>query len=202
MSRAPTHPRLFAAVALPDPAREEIRRALDRVLGHGTAPGRIVPPENWHLTARYLGATEPPRADVFAAELQRRLRPFRAFELTLGGLGGFPNARRARVLWMGVREGLEPLRAIAAAAEAAARTAGFPAEARAYAPHLTLSRITPGRDVRRLIEVAGEARVRFEVGHITLFRSDPGPSGPLYRSLDRFTLGHRPELDHAKETDE
>src|SRR3990172_6133152 len=47
------------------------------------------------------------------------------FEAALGAAGAFPNASRARVLWLGLSEGAEALGSLAHAVEQALRRHGF-----------------------------------------------------------------------------
>ena len=44
--------RLFIGVPLTDEARRAVEKALPKKL-----PGKLVPPENWHFTLRFLGST-------------------------------------------------------------------------------------------------------------------------------------------------
>jgi 2'-5' RNA ligase len=107
------------------------------------------------------------------------------FELSIRGLGIFPDRGGPRVLWLGLRLP-PPVLVLQAACEDAAVAAGFEPEARAFHPHLTLGR---WRDrVRRpvLPEVElGSARV----SELILYRSDIRPAGSVYVPLAVFPLG-------------
>ncbi len=180
--------RLFLAVDLPEDARAKLAAHLRGSSGGERLPGRAVAPASWHLTLRFLGDTSPERrAAVVGAMRQADLGA--GFTLGFGGLGAFPRAARATVLWLGVEGGAEPLRALAAAAEDAARRAGFPAEERPFSAHLTLSRIRPAQDVRPLLERVPAFRERIPVDAIVLFRSHLGPGGARYEAVERFPLG-------------
>lgn len=179
--------RLFLAVELPDDARGRLVAHLRDALGARALPGRAVAPASWHLTLRFLGDTPPAqRADVVRAMAEAA--PGAAFTLGFGGLGAFPRPARATVLWLGVEEGAEPLGALAAVAEEAARRAGFAAEVRPFSAHLTLSRIRPARDVRPLLERVPPFRERIRVDAVVLFRSHLGPGGARYEAVERFPL--------------
>jgi 2'-5' RNA ligase len=63
---------------------------------------RWVAPQNVHLTLKFLG-------DVSSANLQRLAEALKVeavaheiFTISVGGLGAFPNPRRARVIWIGL----------------------------------------------------------------------------------------------------
>src|SRR3954467_775574 len=110
--------RLFVGIPFPAELREGLEAYLRGAIGE-RLPGRPVPPANWHLTLRFLGDTHAFRYRPFLADL-REMDAGPAFELSLAGLGAFPRAARATVLWIGVSDGAAELRALAAKVEAAA----------------------------------------------------------------------------------
>ncbi|HYJ79877.1 MAG TPA: RNA 2',3'-cyclic phosphodiesterase [Longimicrobiaceae bacterium] len=180
--------RLFVGVPLPEAVRVELIAYLETALG-GRLPGRAVPARNWHLTLRFLGATDAGRR----AGLVDGLRGIRAdaFDLSFGGLGAFPRPARAAVLWVGVDRGASELRALAAGIEEAARRVGFKPEEKAFSPHLTLSRLHPPADVRREIASAAPFAGSMRVEAFSLFRSHLGGGPARYEELERLALAAR-----------
>src|SRR3954470_22839213 len=88
--------RLFFAIELSD----AVRVALD----HAVAPLRAaepdlawVPIEKLHLTMKFLGDVRDADVERLAIAANLVAARHRAFEMTLGGVGAFPNFRRARV---------------------------------------------------------------------------------------------------------
>ncbi len=67
--------------------------------------------------------------------------PFR-LELTESGV--FPDLRQVRVVWVGLGGELDRLRLLQQRLESNVSPMGFPAEARAFTPHLTLARLREG----------------------------------------------------------
>jgi 2'-5' RNA ligase len=179
--------RLFVGIPMVDALREELEAHLAAAFGE-RMPGRAVPPANWHLTLRFLGATDAARHRRVVEELGR-IDPPPPFDLTLAGLGAFPRAGRAKVLWAGVGEGADELRALAASVEAAAVRAGFAPETKPFSPHLTLSRLDPPADLRPTIERAPVFAGGMRVDEFVLFRSHLGGGPPRYEPLLRFPLG-------------
>jgi len=188
--RAVTEPprRLFVAVPLDGTTRQAIERHLARL---GPLPGRLVPPANWHVTLRFLGDVDARGEAALVRALDDAAWPA-AFAMTLGRLGAFPTAARARVLWLGVDAGAAPLAHLAALADGAAESAGLGSDGR-FAAHLTLSRLRPGTpgDVRRLVDAAPAARVGMAVTEVALFASELG-GGPA-----RYSVRHRVMLPVA-----
>jgi 2'-5' RNA ligase len=163
-------------------------------------PGKVVIPDNWHFTLRFLGATDAERRDELIARLS--IAPLgRPFTITFGELGAFPNPRRARVLWLGVAAGDEAFRALGAAVEEVVTAAGYEAEKRAFTPHLTLARINPPQSITSLLstarairtgatnaKLAANSRPAMRVDSVVLYRSQLGAGSPHYDEIARFCL--------------
>lgn len=179
--------RLFIGVPLTEEARRAIDAHLRAALPDGV-PGRAVPVASWHLTLRFLGAT---RVDQLAT-IVRHLQAAQlggAFDVGFGGLGAFSRPRSARVLWIGLTEGVERMQGLARVAEDAARIAGFPAEEKGFKPHLTLSRIQPPRDVTGAIQRVPPLGLRMPVREVVVFRSHLGGGPARYEAIERIALG-------------
>ncbi len=130
--------RLFVAIDIPAEIKDALRCFMDRL--RPTAKIGWSPADNLHITTKFIGEWPEPRVE----EMKRTLTsvPVKgAIEITVKGLGWFPNARRPRVFWAGV-EGGEPLQALARATGDAVALLGVPIEERTYSPHLTLARVS------------------------------------------------------------
>jgi RNA 2',3'-cyclic 3'-phosphodiesterase len=174
--------RLFIGVPISEDARHAIERSLP-----GSLPGKPVPPENWHFTLRFLGATPAATRDKVVALLHNATCGPR-FTLRFNTLGAFPRDNRARILWLGVDEGAERIIQLAAIAEATARVAGFAAETKPFKPHLTLSRIDPPASVSVLIAAKPRFEIRTTVNRIVLYRSRLGGGPARYEEVETFAL--------------
>ncbi len=175
--------RVFAGVDL----SPEVRMALAGELSGLAIPGRVVPPQNWHLTLRFLGHVDWVTYERYLAELDTAADN-RAFRLRLEGLGGFPRPGRASVVWVGVGGDSEALGALAAVAEEAAVAVGLQPEERPFRPHLTLARVRPPEDVERLVADAPPFSLGWDVEELVLFRSHLGGGGARYQRLDAIEL--------------
>lgn len=177
---------LFLGIGLPDGARDLLAALLMDVTGGASLPGRPSPPDNWHITLRYFGAVDEVVADRVVAGIDEASLGGQV-PLTLGALGAFPNARRATVLWIGIDRGADRLEDLNEVAEDVAQGVGLPAEDRPYVPHLTLSRLRPDQDLRRLIDASVLPPVSFTVQELTLFASHLGPN-TWYEPVETFPL--------------
>lgn len=177
--------RLFLAVGLDRESAHLLEACLSEHL-RLRPDWKLVPPQNWHVTLRFLGWTTEVQRDLVLMHLADALdaSPFR---LRLRGLGAFPKPRKATVLWMGVSadERLDPL---AAASEGAAVAAGFVPEDRPYHAHLTLARIRPPEDLRGLVEAFDACEISFQVDAVTLYESHVAAGGARYEAIDRLPL--------------
>lgn len=174
--------RVFAAVPLPD----EVRLALaDRVKGL-RIPGKVAPPQNWHITLRFLGTVDEVTFDRFLAGLVPTEEEA-AFAIGLTGYGAFPNARRSTVVWVGVDEGAAELARLNEIAEEAAQAAGLAPEERPYHPHITLSRVRPPENSTHLLEESLD--LSWQCDRVVIFQSHLGGGPARYEPLETFQLG-------------
>ena len=173
------------AVPVPDEVRHRIVAALDAALD--VIPGRVVRAGNWHVTLRFLGEIDEVSYDMLLSRLAETDLG-RHFRLRWSGLGVFPRATRATVLWMGLDRGEAALSALALAVDAAVDRAGFPPEDRPFNPHLTLSRLRPAEDVSALVALVPPFRIPMEVDRVTVYQSRLGSGGAAYRVLEEFPL--------------
>lgn len=174
--------RLFLAVPLSGEARQQIALFLPRSL-----PGRLAPAANWHFTLRFLGDTSGSQLETLLQVLGE-VSWGASFSLSFGNLGAFPNARRARVLWLGVEEGAAELIDLAKVAEEAARAAGFAPDGKAFVPHLTLSRMNRPLHLEPLLQSSTRCDVAMTVRDVVLYRSHLEGGPPRYQVLRRWTL--------------
>ena len=184
--------RLFLAINLPDDARAALDREAQPL--HAAAPGlRWVAPERVHLTVRFLGEQPLERFADIRDALDEATARHAEVPLALGGLGAFPNFRRARVVWLGVAP--DPrLELLHHDVEDACLRLGFEPEGRPFRPHVTLARVPQGareeelRALHRLVRSFHFERA-IDVLSVDLMASELSPEGPRYRILHSSPLG-------------
>jgi len=180
--------RSFVALELSDEVRERLSALLQR-LQRTSAAVKWVEPENLHLTLKFLGEVPEERIELIAESLRAVAQATEPFSFTVKGVGGFPDLRRPRVLWVGV-EATQPLMRLQQLIERAMEQLGFPPEERAYHPHITLGRVKAMAGMEKVREILGEYKdAEFGevfVAHLTLFRSDLSREGPTYTPLAKL----------------
>lgn len=180
-------------VAINPTAREQGRLwRTTRNLRERDYPMRWAPPENIHLTLKFLGEVEDERVSEVSAAVDRAVSEFDVFQLVAGGFGAFPSLRRPQVLWSGV-EPNPTLRSVQDQLEGALAGLGFAREKRSFHPHLTLARAKRGArasQFRGLSELVGKIEYtdRFEVWAIDVMRSQLTRSGALYDVVHSSSL--------------
>jgi 2'-5' RNA ligase len=187
--------RLFVALDID----EAIQQRLDdyvRILQPRLPGVRFVHSDTYHVTLKFLGQVQNTDA------VRERLRPIHAagFEIAVGGVGFFPNARAPRVFWAGINAPLLP--GLARSIDQALEGLGFRQE-REFNPHLTLARNGSGRPRPRrgerpsaafaqLVEIVASSPTP-EFGTMAareffLYESRLSPVGPSYYKLESFKL--------------
>jgi len=188
--------RLFVALDPPEPVRRRIaamQAELRRAAGRHADEVRWVAPEDVHLTLQFLGAVPEERLEALRGALAAAAGEARPLALELKGAGGFPSARRPRVVWAGVGGEVVPLASLAAGLGRRLAPLGFPPEDRPLSPHLTLGRAREGRGAPglggALAQVASLEGAPWRAEALVLYRSHLSPAGARYQPLDRFPFG-------------
>lgn len=180
--------RLFFCVELEEKVREalaEISRLCRGVLGNGS----WVPPENFHLTVRFLGEVPKERLPELLEVGRKAAEETKSFALSFEILGGFPETKAARVLWVGPKVESPEFAELCRRVEGAVRALGFPPEKKEPVPHVTLARFKAPRDLRPLLSRSFPAVPEARVEALTLMRSELRPEGAKYTPLSRWKFG-------------
>ena len=94
--------RIFVGLFLPASAARELHTTVRGLL---TGAGfRFVPPDEIHLTLRFLGDTEDAAIEEIRSALEGRLAGLCAPSLRIATTGAFPESGAARILWAGIEE--------------------------------------------------------------------------------------------------
>lgn len=182
--------RLFIASPLNREIENRLGVIIDELRQKG---GRVkwVDPKHIHLTMRFLGETEEARVEKITREIDRIAADFSSANTSINQLGGFPNLKRPRVIWVGLDESAEPLAKMARQLELGMRQLRYEKE-KPFRAHLTLGRV---RDPNALDDLAIYLeKYRFEpipvvFDRVVLFKSTLTPNGPIYERLHEAKLG-------------
>jgi len=164
------------------------------VKGPRTTAVRWVPPNNIHLTIKFLGDVSPTNMEMLMKMLKLEVSQVPHFSVSVGELGAFPTLKRPRVLWIGIQAPPQ-LASLVHLVEAETDKLGYVNEERPFSPHLTLGRVSQNatpEQVHQVAEVlagvqAGELGV-FEVNEVVLFKSELRSTGAEYTPLLKVAL--------------
>ncbi len=173
--------RAFVAIEMPPAVRAELG-LISGVLAGQATPGSVrwVKPDLLHLTLRFLGDTAVAKLPAIAAALDNAVGQTAPFTLHLGQLGCFPNARRPRVIWVGLDGDRRSLLALKQGVDAVLAPLGWAAEERPFQAHLTVGRVNDGRLVGALDWETVVKQVAVPVTAVHLIESQLQRSGPIY----------------------
>lgn len=132
-------PRLFIAFKLNDKQKHQLSDLQHKIESYLEGV-RWVRPENMHLTLKFLGEVGDDSLGQIQMAMDQAAEEFKTFIIRFGGCGVFPGRNKARVIWIGLKEGQAPLRELADKLESNLSGYGFKRENRNYQPHLTIGR--------------------------------------------------------------
>ncbi len=178
--------RLFIALTLSSQVQTELGSFMRTLMPIAGNSMRWVDPANIHITLKFLGEVEPAKLKQISAEVGQIASASVPFEFRVCGTGVFPAWNRPRILWAGV-DAPPGLISLQSQIDLSTRAIGFPSEARAFSPHLTLGRVNEWITSTQLSslrlkmdqakdKVFGTVRAT----QVTIFQSTLRPSGPVY----------------------
>ncbi len=140
---------------------------------------KLVERENIHATIKFLGEIDEKMLDMIIKKMEEI--KFSRFSAKLTGMGAFPNERRARVIWIGIKS--DEFLQLGNRINDILKNIGE----NNFSPHLTVARLKESSDVSDFIKnyrntFFGE----YDISSFSLFKSTLTPAGPIYTELKRF----------------
>ncbi len=187
------HWRVFCAIDIPANVRQRIGEHISELK-------KLVPDasvswtrtDNTHLTLKFLGNIPVAAVERVSGAASRAVSEVRPFEINVTGAGSFPAHGQPRILWVGLEDSEQKLASVQKRLEEELFEEGFPKEARAFHPHLTIARIRRPQHARTLAAVhrnLGFESISIRVDELLVVRSELHPSGSQYTVISRHPLG-------------
>jgi len=187
--------RSFIAIELPDELKPELVELQARLKTADPGGVKWVDPQGIHLTLKFLGNIAADRTGDIIRAMNEAARGIPPFQLTIGGLGVFPNPRRAQVAWVGLSGQVDKLARFQAQLEASLARLGFAPETRPFSPHLTLARLRPQASPAErqslgqlIISTRFASSYPIVVTAINLMRSQLTRQGAIYSQIGSVEL--------------
>jgi 2'-5' RNA ligase len=187
--------RAFIAIEIPLEIKKAIAAQTAALQTNTGRAVRWVATENTHLTLKFLGEISPSNLELLSQTIQAECSQMTPFEIKVSGLGCFPNARRPRVIWIGLNAPAE-LTKLQLKIEAATARLGYTPEEKPFSPHLTIGRIreqASADELKHLLASLEKISIgmlgTFTAQNVYLFKSELLPAGPIYSHLFSAQLG-------------
>lgn len=180
--------RLFVSINVPIEIKEKLasfqNKLVDLVIGN------FVPLENLHISLKFLGEVKDEQVDRIKSLCDGAISHPK-FMAEIKGVGAFPNAKFARVLWAGVTAGDRQLASIENALRNKLEPLGFKDE-REFHAHATLARVKKirNRDALTTLFRNNKATIfgAFRVENVSLMKSELRRDSPTYSAITKFGL--------------
>ena len=178
--------RTFIAIEI-DPTHKQKLLHLISTLKSSNSDVKWVTEHQMHLTLKFLGNIEETKVQEISDALTSIANSTREFTITLSNIGTFPNAKRPRVIWIGVNKGKNKLKLLAGQIETELEKLDFPKETRDFKSHLTLGRVRSPKNLQNLTklltEVSFQSESAIKINKLILFQSTLTPKGAIYKKI-------------------
>ncbi len=184
--------RTFTAIDVSDEARTKIADYLEHLRGEFTNL-RVGwdKAEKLHLTLKFLGDIDEKELEDLTEAVAGTAKQISNFKLQIIGTGVFPLPRKARILWLGVKDETGRLQKLNEILETECAARNFAKETRFFKPHLTVARLREPHKSKELVErhLQNEFESdKFKVSEIVIYESRLQKTGSIYSVVSRQQL--------------
>jgi 2'-5' RNA ligase len=192
---SPNQFRLFLALQSPDHVRQELANVqleLRQALPASTT--RWTPPDQFHLTLKFLGNVPVERLDELQIALRQALNQTVSFDLTAAGMGFFPNIHRPHVIWTGVSSPASELECLFQVVQEGSRAFSNEPDQEKFVGHITLGRIKMlKRQEAGALKQIASTRKETNFGHwvaqnVDVMRSELSSQGAVHKMVASIHL--------------
>ena len=193
MSKKIKAPRLRCFAGINFTLHKQISALMDELEELAENPGnklRIAPPENLHITLKFLGSVDRLRLTVIRAVLEGLKSEHHPFELQCKGIGLFNDS-----MWIGIVPD-KHLHTLVTDMSRAFSAQGFGEEQHSFVPHVTIARFSPGSKSKfkdLLHKHFDKEWGTMQVTEYQLFESETLAAGPRYSVIDNYDLKQMPK---------
>lgn len=187
--------RSFIAIELPVELRTSLGKYKNEMEPASKAFAKWVSPDGIHVTLKFLGNITPVMIDKITFSIEHACDGIAPFTLETDELGGFPDLKHPRVLWLGMHGDIDKMKLLQEKIDGDLSRLGFEKEKREFTPHITLARIrerTGSSDRSRfgslITSKSCSIRHTIRVESVNLMQSRLQPGGAMYNKLRSVRL--------------
>ena len=183
--------RSFVAIEIPETLKNQISEYTGNLKARNKNI-RWVRENNLHLTLKFIGEQTPEMTDAIIARLIPINSGNSKFTLSTADTGAFPNSRRPRVIWLGIKS--EPDQALISLQSKIEENLSplLPdSNKKRFSPHLTLGRVKFEENFGVLFNYMNSypfPAIAFKVNRFVLMQSLLKPSGAQYSIIQKYPL--------------
>lgn len=146
--------------------------------------------DNFHITLKFLGTTNPQNLDGIKTILGDIAKKSVPLKISLDNLGFFPGKDSIRVVWIGMKGDIEQLKGINYNIEKKLVSLGVKKEPRKYMPHITLGRnVVFDNTLYKVKDIfEKEKPYDFTISSISLMNSENIDNKRIYTPIATFKL--------------
>ncbi len=194
--------RSFLAFDLPPDIKNEVK-SIYTVLKKSGLEAAWVRPDTIHITLVFTGNVKEECIQNIISGIDSVTVFHGSIEISLSGMGVFPNTSRPRVLWLGLDGNIKGLAALKSDLESSLESFGIKREERPFRPHLTLGRFRkPLQNTPLLKRLTAEYKdisgPKGTVNDLVFYKSDLKPAGSVYTRIHSWPLINNQEGDILK----
>ena len=185
--------RLFIALSI----QPEVKTNLDTIITDLKSKGgkvKYVNPNNIHLTIKFLGNTEESKVDRIISQLDNAANNISPILSNLTKLGGFPNLKNPRVIWVDIEKNREQIINLGKTVDTALTEIGFDKDTKPFTPHLTLGRVKDNNGLNSLTDFIQQYKfneIPLLFNSLSLIQSTLTQKGPYYKTLHKINFTER-----------
>lgn len=187
--------RTFIAIELTSEIKSGLNQLQTKLKSKGLDFIKWVAPEGIHLTLKFLGNITLEKVSKITEAMEQVVIGVPPFSIIVKDVGGFPNLRQPRVIWVGIGGDIKKLMDLQQRIDVGLTPFGFIKEKRSFTPHLTLARLREGATSKdrqafgeKIIREAPQIYYEMTVEGINFMKSQLLPSGAVYTRLSQMKL--------------
>lgn len=181
--------RSFLAIDLAEDLKPEIADVQKEFKKTG-ANIKYVPSQNMHFTLKFFGNIDENMVEEISEAVEKVVKNYSSFDLSIGGCGSFPNQNTIKVLWIGIDRN-STIADLQKDLDREFKKLGFKKE-RNYISHLTIGRPRNGKNKNQIKDTINSLKDlkigTMTVSKISLKKSTLTPQGPIYEDIKVFNL--------------